>query len=285
LATGGGATHPPYGSIEKDPETFIERDYLPQDMVLLQARTMKEAEIAQLFDHIGHRQELYGAEKAFRFKSFKHKAKGILPARYPNAVDDGDESDAGNVDKETNPASKRDPSTPKTSGRKAVQGNNWWPPTKISKPMPESKNKTVNRNMTPALYIPRANVHHAAVREGRDWPQMRDVRPKMNNWWPPTKISKPMPESKNKTVNRNMTPALYIPRANVHHAAVREGRDWPQMRDVRPKMNNRWPPTKISKPMPESKNKAVNRNMTPALYIPSANVLTFCRRRSQVLSE
>ena len=68
---------------------------------------MKEAEIAQLFDHIGHRQELYGAEKAFRFKSFKHKTKGILPARYPNAVDDGDESDAGNVDKETNPAAKQ----------------------------------------------------------------------------------------------------------------------------------------------------------------------------------
>jgi hypothetical protein len=85
LATGGGATHPPYTAIQNDQSTFIHSDYLPDGMVLRQARTMKEAEIAQLFDHIGHRQELYGAEKAFRFKCFKHKAKGILPACYPDA--------------------------------------------------------------------------------------------------------------------------------------------------------------------------------------------------------
>lgn len=62
-------------------------------MVLRQARTMREAAIIELFEYIGHRQELYGAEKAFRFRSFKHKTKGILPARYPHAAD-ANESDA-----------------------------------------------------------------------------------------------------------------------------------------------------------------------------------------------
>lgn len=64
--------------------------------MLRQARAMKESAIIELFEHIGHRQELYGAEKAFRFRSFKHKTKGILSARYPDTISDANESDAGN---------------------------------------------------------------------------------------------------------------------------------------------------------------------------------------------
>lgn len=106
MATGGGAKLPPYSNIEKDQDEFIEPEYLPKGMVLRQARTMKEADIAQLFEYISHRQEAHGAENAFRFKSFKHKTKGVLRARYPDTVPEADGPDAASDDRQQAPAKR-----------------------------------------------------------------------------------------------------------------------------------------------------------------------------------
>lgn len=106
MATGGGAKQPPYTSIELEQEKFIKRKYLPSGMVLRQARTMKEGEIIQLFDHIAHRQERYGAEDAFRFRSFKHKVKGILRAKYPVEAPGVEESDASDDQRQQAPAKR-----------------------------------------------------------------------------------------------------------------------------------------------------------------------------------
>jgi len=106
LATGGRAKLTPYATIEEDQETFIERKYLPPGMVLRKPRTMKEGDITKLFEYIAHRQEVHGAEDAFRFASIKHKNKGPLRAKYPTAVPNVDHSGDSNADQERRPATR-----------------------------------------------------------------------------------------------------------------------------------------------------------------------------------
>lgn len=90
LATGGKASHPPYNEIGIRQPTFIENKYLPRGMKIRQARNLKQEEIALIFEHIGWRQEKYGAENAFRFKSILRN-KETLSAMYPDAVPETEE--------------------------------------------------------------------------------------------------------------------------------------------------------------------------------------------------
>lgn len=68
---------------------------------------MRQFEITDLFNHIGQRQEMYGAEKAFRFKTFKHKTKGPQPAAYLDTFPDGDQSDAAHHEQDEHIPAKR----------------------------------------------------------------------------------------------------------------------------------------------------------------------------------
>jgi len=106
LATGGRAKLTPYATIEENQEAFIERKYLPPGMVLRKPRTMKEGDIAKLFEYIAHRQELHGAEDAFQFASIKHKNKGPLRAKYPAPVPNVDHSGDSNADQDRRPATR-----------------------------------------------------------------------------------------------------------------------------------------------------------------------------------
>lgn len=72
--------------------------YLPRGTKFKQARSLSKETIAGIFKHLVDRQELHGADDAFRFKSFKNGKGEFKPAIYnepevedtePEANDDG----------------------------------------------------------------------------------------------------------------------------------------------------------------------------------------------------
>lgn len=83
LATGGKTTHPPYKDISTRQTLFIENKYLPKKTKIKQPRNLSKLQIQQIFSHISQRQEQYGPEDAFKFKSIKRNKK-ISVSQYPD---------------------------------------------------------------------------------------------------------------------------------------------------------------------------------------------------------
>lgn len=107
--------------MRKQQLTFIEKKYLPWGMEIAQARSLKLEELVSIFSHIGQRQEMYGAKDVFRFKSIMKKNMGILPAKYPDAVDvpeNESDADAGNKGRPDTGATSKRPRR-RTRGKKS----------------------------------------------------------------------------------------------------------------------------------------------------------------------
>jgi hypothetical protein len=81
LACGGKTKHIPYKSISAKQQDFIAPRYLPPKTTFRPPRNIVIEEMKSIFEHLVQRQQKYGPEDTFRFKSIQHN-RNTVPARY-----------------------------------------------------------------------------------------------------------------------------------------------------------------------------------------------------------
>ena len=90
LASNGERTRVPFSTTTQETHVFAAAKYMPSGFTLRDPHNIPKDDIVAFFSHAKAREERYGAQEAFRFKTFEDKEGTRRPAIYPDPDTDLD---------------------------------------------------------------------------------------------------------------------------------------------------------------------------------------------------